>query len=66
MWIEKQTETLEKEGLLQNGVVDARAAMARGIQEFREFSRPKTTVMTMPANRNTVSGGLVPSLFSMN
>ena len=55
-WIETQADILEEEGMVTDGVVNTKDAMAHAQQKFMHFQgvRPNSTVLTMPANDRTV------------
>ena len=55
-WIETQADILEEEGMVTDGDVNTKDAMAHAQQKFMDFQgvRPNSTVLTMPANDRTV------------
>jgi hypothetical protein len=55
-WIETQADILEKEGMLTDGDVNPKAAMAHAQEKFMDYQgvRPNSSLLSMPANERTV------------
>lgn len=55
-WIETQADILEEEGIMTDGVVNRKAAVAHAQEKFMDYQgvRPNSSLLSMPANERTV------------